>query len=79
MSFRIALAIIWILLAAGMAWLLHGGFGIRVPRAYQSWLTANVVVCVLWAWAAILIFGVSFLLACLLAEGLHIAAPRLVR
>ena len=79
MSFRIAFGIIWMLVAVGMAWFLHGGFGIRVPRVYQSWLTPNAVVWVLWAWAAVLILGVSFLLAYLLAKGLHIVAPRLVR
>lgn len=79
MSFRIALAIVWILVAAGMAWFLHGGFGIRIAHAYQSWLTPNAVLWVLWVWAAVLILGVSFLLAYLLAKGLHVAAPRLVR
>jgi len=79
MSFRVALAIIWILVALGVAWFLHGGFGIRVPHAYQSWLPPNVVTWLLWVWAAALVLGFSFILSYLLAKGLHMAVPRLVR
>jgi len=79
MSFRVALFTIWILIASGSVWFLHGGFGIRVPRTYLSWLPANLNAWILWAWAAVLVVGVSFLVAYVLAKGLHMAAPRLVR
>jgi len=79
MSFRVAVATIWALVALLIARSLRGGFGIRIPHAYQSWLPANAGPWLLWVWAAVLIVGGGFLVAYLLAEGIHIAAPRLVR
>jgi hypothetical protein len=79
MSFRVVLFALWILIASGSVWFLRGGFGIRVPRAFQSWLPASSNVWILWAWAALLVVGVSLLAAYLLAKGLHMAAPRFVR
>jgi hypothetical protein len=78
MKFRTVLVVFWILGALGMAWYLRGGFGVRISHAYQRWLPV-LGAWVLWVWAAILIVGVGFVAAYLLAKGLQAAAPQFVR
>jgi hypothetical protein len=83
MSFRVALAGIWIVVAIGGIWFLRGGFGIRLPRTVQSWLPANpspwALWAILWSWAGVLVIGVAFVVAYFLAKGLQIVVPWLVR
>lgn len=78
MGFRAALIVTWALVASAGMWLLHGGFGIRVSRAYHSWLPVNVNPWILWLWAVALVGAGSLLVAYLLVKGTQIALPRLI-
>ena len=78
MRFRVAFVVVWALAAVAGMWFLHGGFGIRVPRGYQSWLPANVSPWILWLWALALVGVGSLLVAYLLVRGMQVVLPRLI-
>ena len=77
MRFRVALAITWMLVAVVGIWFLHGGFGIRIPRAYH--VPPNLGAWILLLWAALLVGGGGLLLAYLIVKAIQIAAPQLLR
>ena len=77
MRFRVALVITWILAALAGIWFLHGGFGIRIPRAFH--VPPAVGFWILWLWAAVFVVGGGFLVAYLLVKAIQIAAPQLIR